>query len=105
MKRLLLVVILLGIVSSTFAADANTVVHQLQMTVECTGTTKYTCKVHQSITILNEKGRSAAQFAFSTDQTRKLTAFNAVISNAAGQVIRKVKKTICSTRNTTPKWW
>lgn len=92
MKRLLLVIILLGIVSSTFAADANTVVHQLQMTVECTGTTKYTCKVHQSITILNEKGRSAAQFAFSTDQTRKLTAFNAVISNAAGQVIRKVKK-------------
>ena len=72
--------------------EPHIIIQEADINVVCTSMDKFTCKTHRTVRILNEKGDRAANFAFPTDRTQKLTAFTATITNDDGKVLRKIKK-------------
>lgn len=80
-------------IPDSLVTDAVSVVRKY--TTEFTQFNKNTgaYKVDKAITILNKQGDRHAEFVFSGDiKFEELTKFSAVIRNASGNIIRKIKK-------------
>ncbi len=56
-----------------------------------------TYKVNKIVTVLNKGGDSSADFYGSYDKFREMTGFSGVIRNAAGNIIKKIKKSDLTT--------
>ncbi len=73
-------------------SGADAVIENAVTDVVCNSLESATATYHTEITILNNKGCSYAVFAEKYGKTNKLTKFSGVIYDAAGKVIKKIKK-------------
>ncbi|MDL2214851.1 DUF3857 domain-containing protein [Dysgonomonas sp. OttesenSCG-928-M03] len=56
-----------------------------------------TYKVNKVVTVLNKNGDSSADFYGSYDKFREMTGFSGIVRNAAGNIIKKIKKSDLTT--------
>lgn len=91
MKRCVLSLIVWS-VSCLWAWSQNAVVEESTTEVNCESQTHATVHQKTVITILNEQGAAYAGFLCSCSKQEKLVSFRGQITNASGQVIRKLKE-------------
>ena len=79
-------------VSCLMAWAQNAIVEESLTEVNCESLTHATVHYKTVITILNEQGAAHAGFVCSCSKQEKLVSFRGQITNASGQVVRKLKE-------------
>jgi len=79
-------------VSCLLTWSQNAVVEESMTEVDCESPAHATTHYKTVITILNEQGAAYANFSCSCSKQEKMANFRGQITNASGQVIRKLKE-------------
>ena len=74
------------------AVATHSIVEDDQMNIVCKSLTQSTEKASRTVKILDKEGLNSAQIIFPCDMFRSLDSFSGEIYNAAGQRVRKLKK-------------
>lgn len=82
------------ILSSAAVADTGADVVLVEQTTQvvCKNKNTATIKKRRVYEILNERGKKFAAYSVTCDNNDKLTSFSAVVTNASGNEIKKIKK-------------
>jgi hypothetical protein len=73
------------------AQDTNTIILESSIDIVCQSAQKAICKEKRSYKILNDKGVAHAFFAVQCSAGKTLTHFTGNVSNADGQMLKKIK--------------
>ena len=104
MRRLVLIITLaLSLFSQTADAQRiHAIVEDYLDEVNCISPQRLTWKEQYTVRLLDDNAASLASFSIGCDNTRRLSKFSMTISDGAGKIIRKVKKSDLSTTEYTP---
>lgn len=79
-------------IPESLQTDANAIVREHSQSFVQSDINSGTYKVRKVITIFNEKGNRYAHFYEYGDKFREITGFSGIVRDAAGKIIRKIKK-------------
>ena len=90
----MLVIMMLGVCSNSFAADNGTdaIIKKYDINVDVSSSDSYVHKVHRELVIINRRAEDLANVVFQVSKNVTLTDFSIVITDAQGSVIRKIKR-------------